>query len=525
MFYSNSDLSNIVTPVNIKVYEQLLIDSKFDNHETAFLVKGFTDGFDIGYRGDPNVHLMAPNLRLENYQEEVVLWNKVMKEVKERRYAGPYTQVPYDYYIQSPIGLVPKDNGRDHRLIFHLLYPRGRNLSVNDNTPEHLCSVKYPDFCDAVRMCMRAGKSCRIAKSDLKAAFRNLGILRSQWRLLIMKACNPIDRKYYFFVEKCLTFGASISCSHFQRFSKSISHIVRFITGVPNLSYLDDYFFVALLTALCNQQVQTFLHVCQKINFPVSIEKTFWSTTVLTFLGFLIDTVSQCVSLPVDKIEKGRNLIKSILEKKAGGKVTIKQLQKICGFLNFIGRYIVPGRAFTRCLYAYTKTDKLKPHHHVKIMSEMRGDLLMWEKFLNHTSVYCRPFMDFSEMLIAEHIQFYTDASGRIGFSGICGQSWMSQKWPEGFIQNCNPSIGHLELYALVAGVLNWIQRFRNRRVILMCDNLSTVSMVNTTSSSCKNCMVLIRILVLQCLIYNVRVFARHLRSMENFYADALSRD
>ena len=133
--------------------------------------------------------------------------------------------------------------------------------------------------------------------------------------------------------------------------------------------------------------------------------------------------------------------------------------------------------------------------------------------------------MDFSEMLIAEHIQFYTDASGHIGFGGICGQSWMSQKWPDGFIQNCNLSIGYLKLYALVAGVLNWIQRFRNQRVILVCDNLSTVSMVNTMSSSCKNCMVLIRILVLQCLIYNVRVFARHLRSMENFYADALSRD
>ena len=36
-----------------------------------------------------------------------------MKEVKEGRYAGPFKDNPYKYYIQSPIGLVPKDNGKN----------------------------------------------------------------------------------------------------------------------------------------------------------------------------------------------------------------------------------------------------------------------------------------------------------------------------------------------------------------------------------------------------------------------------
>ena len=47
-----------------------------------------------------------------------------MKEVKLKRFAGPFESSPFEDFIQSPVGLVPKDNGKDTRLIFHLSYPR-----------------------------------------------------------------------------------------------------------------------------------------------------------------------------------------------------------------------------------------------------------------------------------------------------------------------------------------------------------------------------------------------------------------
>ena len=46
------------------------------------------------------------------------LWNKVMKEVELGRYVGPVERPPFDSYVQSPIGLVPKDKGLKTRLIF-----------------------------------------------------------------------------------------------------------------------------------------------------------------------------------------------------------------------------------------------------------------------------------------------------------------------------------------------------------------------------------------------------------------------
>ena len=69
------------------------------------------------------------------------------KEVKLGRYAGPYNSIPFDNYIQLPIGLVPKDRGASTRLIFHLSYPRDlrKGYSVNANTPKSKCSL--PRFC------------------------------------------------------------------------------------------------------------------------------------------------------------------------------------------------------------------------------------------------------------------------------------------------------------------------------------------------------------------------------------------
>ena len=118
--------------------------------------------FSIEYKGNRNVVREAPNLKL-TVGTKTDLWNKVMKEVKEKRYAGPYTRPPFDNYIQSPIGLVPKDGGRATRLIFHLSYPRTKdgqavNLSINANTPKSLSSVSYPDFSEAIKLCIEAGK-------------------------------------------------------------------------------------------------------------------------------------------------------------------------------------------------------------------------------------------------------------------------------------------------------------------------------------------------------------------------------
>ena len=225
LFYENFDTQSMVTPVDPIKLKQILEETNFDSQETKFLVEGFTNGFSLQYQGDMAAKLTASNLPLKGIGDETTLWNKVMKEVKLKRFAGPFSKIPFnDHYIQSPIGLVLKDNGKEKRLIFHLSHPKGS--SINDGMPDEFCAVKYPEFEKAIRLCIKEGKGCKISTSDIKSAFRNLCIrIQDHW-LLVISCRNPIDKKWYHFFDKCLPFGHSISCNLFQRFSNSIAHVI-----------------------------------------------------------------------------------------------------------------------------------------------------------------------------------------------------------------------------------------------------------------------------------------------------------
>ena len=524
-YFKNHDLTNIVTPVNVKNLHQLLIESNYDAEETEFLVSGFTKGFSLGYQGNKKVRMTAPNLKL-SVGTPTELWNKVMTEVQKGRYAGPFNEIPFDHFIQSPIGLVPKDGGRKTRLIFHLSYPRNskRNVpetSVNGNTPKRLTSVKYNDFDLAIKLCSKFGKRCKLGKSDMSSAFRHFGIRKEDWKYLVMKAKSPLDNKFYYFVDKCMPFGAAISCSHFQRFSNAVSHIVKHITKDDNVNYLDDFLFVAMFAKFCNLNIQTFLDVCTSINFPVALDKTFWATTVLTFLGLLIDTENQIISIPVEKINKASDTLNGILSRKSK-KLKRKELERICGTFNFFGKCIVPGRAFTRRLYSYGSS--LKPHHHIYINRELRQDLMVWKLFLEHPSIFARPFSHLVSKAV--DVNFYTDASRNpaLGCGGICDGAWFYTKWDSKFIRQKRPSIAYLELYAVTVGIVNWIEKFSNKHVAIFCDNQSVIHMVNNTTSKCKNCMTLIRIIVLKAMTHNVQITVKYVKSADNVLSDHLSR-
>ena len=67
-------------------------------------------------------------------------------------------------------------------------------------------------------------------------------------------------------------------------------------------------------------------------------------------------------------------------------------------------------------------------------------------------------------------------------------------------------------------------KNFRNQRILLHCDNDSVCKMINKSTSRCKNCMVLIRVLVLECLRLNAKMTAEWVSTGDNGKADALSR-
>ena len=319
------------------------------------------------------------------------------------------------------------------------------------------CSVIYPDFDEAVKLCIQEGVNCKVAKSDMSSTFRHVPMKKCQWHLLVMKAHHPVTNKLYYFVDKCLPFGSSISCAIFQEISDAIAFLVCYQTGKSNVNYLDDYLFAAALKRVCDWQVQVFLQICEQICFPVALEKTFWGTTILTFLGLLLDTQLQLICIPEDKIKKALDMVEFVLNKR-NKKATVLQLQRLCGSLNFLCRCVVPGRTFLRRLYV--QNGKLKQHHHVRITNENRMDLLTWKFFLTQPSAFYRPFIQLG-IWDAQVLDLYTDASRnfKLGFGAFCGQDWTFGQWDEQFCERVQPSIEYLELYAVA--VIKWLKIFK----------------------------------------------------------------
>ena len=62
MTNTNFILNDTVTPIKVTKYRKLLQQAGFDAEKTTYLVAGFQDGFDIGYRGPTQRQDLAANI-------------------------------------------------------------------------------------------------------------------------------------------------------------------------------------------------------------------------------------------------------------------------------------------------------------------------------------------------------------------------------------------------------------------------------------------------------------------------------
>ena len=79
--------------------------------------------------------------------------------------AGPFKNIPFDNFICSPLGLVPKSLPGKFRLIHDLSYPKGN--SVNLLIPPENSQVKYDDIDVVVKLVKYFGRNAKMSKCDI----------------------------------------------------------------------------------------------------------------------------------------------------------------------------------------------------------------------------------------------------------------------------------------------------------------------------------------------------------------------
>ena len=197
--------SSPATPVRVDRLDFLL--TGYPDDLKHFLISGFSFSFHISYVGEWQT-FESCNLK-SALEKPPVVWSKLNKECEAGRIAGPFTVPPFPIFHCSPLGIVPKKDPSEFRLIHHLSYPHGS--SVNDFIPNDCSSVSYASINDAIDVLKPTG-----AKTDVKSAFRIIPIHPNDYPLLGMKW----EKLYYF--DRCLPMGCSSSCAIFEAFSMAL---------------------------------------------------------------------------------------------------------------------------------------------------------------------------------------------------------------------------------------------------------------------------------------------------------------
>lgn len=442
------------------------------------------------------------------YQFPNIVDEKLQKEIKAGRIAGPFETRPFENFHASPLGIVKKKLPGTYRLIHHLSSPK--NMSVNDSIPEEFCTVKYSSIADAIAKLKTIGRHSPFSKTDVKNAFRIIPLNPSFYPFLGL----IWDNKFYF--DKCLPMGLSESCKIFEEFSTALEWAAYHRLGASAVVHvLDDFLFIESTTEKSASMLKKFKSMCEYVGIPIAEEKTFGPSTVMEFLGITLDSDRMEARLPKDKLHRCNNLISEYKNRKS---ITLRNLQSLIGTLQFATSVILPGRTFLRRLIDLTIGVK-RNNYSIRLKKDARLDLCMWEKFLlshNGRSFFLNDFW-----LSSIDIDLYTDASSTIGYGAVLHRKWFFGTWEREFR---DLHINILELYPITAALLTWGHLLSNHCITIYTDNQALSYILNKQTSPCPKIMHMIRALVLCCIKHNILFRAFHIFGIDNCLADNLSR-
>ena len=481
-----------------------------DQSCARYLIRGFTFGFDIGYRGPLTPGAQRNLVSAQKHSEAVE--EALKKELNRGHTVGPFEEPPFPILHISPLGAVPKDDGT-FRLIMDLSSPQGD--AINEGIDKEAYSVQYTPFDEAVDIVSKLGYGCFMAKIDIRHAFRLCPVNPVDFPLLGFKWKNQ------FYVDTRLPFGSRSSPYIFNCFADVLWWFITTLCGVAMcIHYLDDFFLAAKTKSECESYMKRVKDLFCFLGVPIALDKLEGPSTVLTYLGIEIDTVKRILRLPVKKLTSLLDTLKVFKHKNACRK---RELLSLIGKLSFASKVVKPGRLFVRKLIDLSTSVK-ELHHFVKISEEIREDLRWWILALTQNkgvSFIMDPFQS------SDTLNLYTDASG-IGLGGVFGTHWFSEKWPAEFLavleKDKSVHINARELFAVCTAVEIWGPLLSKKQIKFFCDNETTCNIWRTQKVKDKILLKLLRRLYFSCVKYNCNILLTHIPGFKNVHADLLSR-
>ena len=500
----------VSTPLSLPAWEQALT-SHPDRAFARYICQGLRYGFRIGFQRSAQLRPAKANMESAKQHPDVVS-EYLHKECSLGRMLGPFpetSQLP-PLHI-SRFGVIPKGHNTGRfRLITDLSFPPGS--SVNDGIDPDFCSLAYTTVDTVAAQAASLGRGALLAKVDIEAAYRLIPV-HPQDRVLQGIQWNSMT-----YIDPMLPFGLRSAPKIFNTVADGLHwHLVQ--AGISFLfHYLDDYIMVAPPDSqLCQSWLDILLDECSQLGVPIASHKTEGPATVVTFLGIQFDTCKGELRLPLEKLQRLRDLLEEWRDRKG---CTRRELESLIGQLNHACKLVRAGRSFLRRMIDLLHAVHRPPSSRtpIRLNQGFRADLAWWREFLvqwNGVSFLTPP-----ASLPRTHL--FTDASGSWGCAAWHGDAWFQVEW-DSLSQSL--SIAEKELIPIILACQVWGSSWSGYQVVCHSDNQSVVADLRSRTSKHKGMMHLLRCLVfmeaqLQCFL-----FPTYIDTKANHLADSLSRD
>lgn len=481
-----------------------------------------TQGARVHFTGDRSLTVVLEN-RASALQHSEVVSESFRVETAAARFLGPFSpeQVPFPAFRISPVGVIPKSGTPDYRLIVDFTYPeeKGVNQHIEDRFP-----MKFNAFDQTLHFIHSSGPGTWLSKSDVANAFRNIPIHPEDVPLLGMQWEGKV------FFDRFLPFGLRSSPSIWERFATTLQWLILEHVRPPlTVHHVDDF-----LNAwgpdtsedAANQQLDDILRLCLYLGVPIKAVKTVRPTTLMLFLGWLINTLDMTISIPDDKLKRALARLNKF---KRRARCSLRGLQKLAGVLHHLSYVIRQGRPFLGRIYSAQAAFHREPFpHHIPVTAELRADCNWWIRLLRATKGRSLVAAIGADAPGLPDVEVFTDACGS-GFGAVNGDAWISGKWSQEDIaaatRTSSISSSHLEAQAVIRALHTWAPDFTGKRVLFHCDNSGVVAAWSSGLASEPQLRELVREMMLITATCGFELTMVHVAGSENQAADALSRD
>ena len=480
-----------------------------DTQFTRYLTEGIKKGFRLGYQhGSATCRPAAGNMASVRQHP-----GPVVEYVENELRANRVVEVPPEYHrgIQvSRFGVIPKPSQPGKwRLILDLSSPEGG--SVNDGIDPALCSMSFATVDSAVSRILQLGRNALLAKVDVEHAYRNVPVHMDDRPLLGMRWQGKV------YVDTVLPFGLRSAPKIFSSLADALEWILLQNGVSMSLHYLDDFLTAgAADTNECRENLARICEVCAWLGIPLKVEKIEGPAVILSFLGIELDTHLLEIRLPEDKADRLRQELqlwkrRTFCQKRA--------LLSLIGKLSHACKVVAPDRIFLRRMIERAKTVR-RLHQWIHLTAEFHSDLEWWAVFMDYWNG--RSMMATHDRGRAADLTIYTDASGSWGCGASWGNEWIQCQWNHTWE---GESIAVKELLPIVLAVAVWGNRWQHKSVLVKCDNMAVVQVVNKQNCRDPHLVHLMRCLHFFSALLDIGIRVEHIAGVDNVLADAISRN